>query len=114
MNNLVYALLLFSIGQSIVWLQSNGQFIWPWWKNNPILVSFILGGFVSYIFIKGTYYAYTYFGGMLWPGRFIGFGTGIFIFAVLTWLFMSEGINVKTVVSLILATSLLGVQIFWK
>lgn len=114
MNNLVYSLFLFAIGQAVVWVQSNGQFIWPWWKENPLLVSFTLGGFASYVFIKATYYTYTYFDGVLWPGRFIGFGTGILIFALLTWLLMNEGINTKTIVSLFLATVLLAVQIFWK
>lgn len=114
MNNLAYAFILFMIGQAIIWVQSNGQFLWPWWKNNPLLVSFTLGGIVSYIFIKATYYTYTYFDGMLWPGRFIGFASGILVFAFLTWFLMNEGINAKTVVSLCLATALLGVQIFWK
>lgn len=114
MNNLVYAFALFMVGQAIIWVQSNGQFIWPWFKNNPLLVSFTLGGIASYIFIKATYYTYTYFDGMLWPGRFIGFASGILVFAFLTWFLMNEGINAKTVVSLGLATALLAVQIFWK
>lgn len=114
MNNLVYAFALFMVGQAIIWIQSNGQFLWPWFKNNPLLISFTLGGFASYIFIKATYYTYTYFGGMLWPGRFIGFASGILIFAFLTWLLMNEGIDTKTIVSLGLATALLAVQIFWK
>jgi hypothetical protein len=114
MNNLIYAFILFTIGQAIIWIQSNGQFLWPWWKNNPLLVSFTLGGFASYIFIKATYYTYTFFGNQLWPGRFIGFASGIIVFALLTWLLMNESINEKTLVSLFLATALLAVQIFWK
>jgi heme A synthase len=55
-----------------------------------------------------------YFDGQLWPGRFIGQASGIVIFAVMTWLFLNEGINTKTTVSLILALCLFGVQIFWK
>jgi hypothetical protein len=114
MNSLIYAFLLFSIGQAIIWIQSNGQFLWPWWKSHPLLVSFTLGGIASYIFIKATYHTYTYFNGMLWPGRFIGFGSGIIIFALLTWFLMNEGMNMKTLVSLFLAVALLAVQIFWK
>jgi hypothetical protein len=114
MNNLIIAFILFFIGQGIIWIQSNGQFLWPWWKNNPLLVSFTLGGIASYIFIKATYYTYSYFGGLLWPGRFIGFGTGILVFAILTYFLMNEGMTAKTVVSLCLATALIAVQIFWK
>jgi hypothetical protein len=114
MNNLTAAFVLFFIGQGIIWIQSYGQFIWPWWKNNPLLISFTLGGIASYIFIKATYYTYLHFDGLLWPGRFIGFGTGILIFAILTYFLMSEGITLKTMVSLLLAISLIAVQIFWK
>ena len=55
-----------------------------------------------------------YFDGQLWPGRFIGQASGIVIFAVMTWFFLNEGINTKTTISLILATMLFGIQIFWK
>ena len=34
--------------------------------------------------------------------------------AILTWGFMGEGINLKTLTSLILATGLVCVQVFWK
>ena len=114
MNSLLYSLVLFTIGQSIIWFQSNGQFLWPWWKNNPLIVSFTLGGVASYFFIKATRFTYIHFEGMIWPGRFIGFSTGIFVFAILTWILMNEGINAKTVLSLALSMSLLLVQIFWK
>jgi len=50
----------------------------------------------------------------LWPGRFIGQASGIVIFASMTFLFLNEGINTKTSVSLMLAILLLCVQIFWK
>ncbi len=113
-HNLIYACILFCVGQIIIWVQSNGQFLWPWWKNNPLLVSFTLGGLASYLFIKATYYTYTYFSGQLWPGRFIGFSMGILVFSVLTWLIMNEGITMKTLISLLLATSLLLVQLFLK
>ena len=46
--------------------------------------------------------------------RFIGFAIGICTFAFLTNQFMGEGINMKTLVSLILAIMLVLVQMFWK
>ena len=33
MNNLILAFLLYIVGQSVIWFQSNGQFIWPWFKE---------------------------------------------------------------------------------
>lgn len=88
--------------------------MWPWWKNNIIVVSVLLGGIVSYCFIKATYYSYLAFDGLLWPGRFIGFGTGTLVFGILTYVFMNEVITTKTIVSFILTIALIAVQLFWK
>jgi hypothetical protein len=72
------------------------------------------GTLISYIFIKGTSLVAEHFDGQLWPGRFIGQAGGMITFAILTFIFMNEGINVKTGISLILAAILIGIQIFWK
>lgn len=102
------------LGQAMIWIQTNGQFIWPVFKKNPILVSIISGSLISYIVIYATKMVVEHFDGLLWPGRFIGFASGMVIFAFMTWAFMGEGINVKTGISLLLALSLIGVQIFMK
>jgi hypothetical protein len=111
---LVYGVLLFTLGQIIVWFQSNGQFLWPWFKQNPFLISVIGGTSASYVLIKATAFIYEYYNGLVWPGRFIGFSVGMLIFSYLTWALMSEGINSKTMVSILLAIVLICVQIFWK
>jgi len=56
----------------------------------------------------------TYFGGTLWENRLLGFGMGMVSFGLLTYIFMGEGITLKTGVSLILATVLVLIQLFWK
>jgi|SRR6056300_10716 hypothetical protein len=114
MRNLITGSLLFVLGQSLIWFQTNGQFIWPWFKRNPFIVSLIAGTGISYIFIVATRMVSEYYDGMLWPGRFIAFGTGIIGFTFLTWYYMNEGISMKTAVSLILAVSLVSIQILWK
>ena len=55
-----------------------------------------------------------HFDGALWPGRFIGFACGMVTFAILTNVYMNEGINAKTALSLVLASSLVLIQILWK
>jgi hypothetical protein len=50
----------------------------------------------------------------MYPSRFLTFTLGVVSFAVLTWYFNGEGINMKTAVSLILALSIILIQIFWK
>ena len=57
---------------------------------------------------------YDAFGGLIWPGRFIGFSIGMIIFAVFASSIMGEGLTNKTMVSLALCMFLLGVQILWK
>lgn len=114
MRGLISGVLLYIIGQSLIWLQTNGQFVWPWFKRNPLLVALTGGTLISYMFIKATGYIAEYYDGALWPGRFIGFSMGIASFAFLTWYFLGEGINTKTAISLLLAFALVFVQIFWK
>jgi len=114
MSKLIAAFCLFFLGQTMIWVQTNGQFVWPWFKKHPLAVSVLFGTTISYILIYGTKFIVEYYDGLLWPGRFIGFGTGIISFAFLTWWLLGEGITTKTIVSLCLACSLIGIQLFWK
>ena len=114
MNKLLLAFLLFFLGQAAIWFQTNGQFVWPWFRKNPFAVSILFGTAISYILIYGNKVMVEYYDGLLWPGRFIAFGSGIISFTFLTWYFLGEGITTKTIVSLFMACSLIGIQLFWK
>ena len=114
MGGLLIGIALYFFGQTLIWYQTNGQFKWPWFDENPFLVSCIFAIPISYAFIIATKYVVGYFDGELWPGRFIGFATGMTSFAILTSLYMNEGINAKTAISLVLATALVLIQILWK
>jgi hypothetical protein len=113
LKNLFFGIFLYFIAQLLVWFQTNGHFLWPWFKNNPILIA-IGGSVAGYLFIIGTTHVAGYYDGLVWPGRFIGFAAGILSFAFLTWYFLGEGINLKTAVSLLLAVCLILIQLFWK
>jgi len=114
MSKLLLCIILFLLGQTLIWFQTNGQFIWPWFDRNPWILSIIGGTTISYAFILATKLAVQHFDGLLWPGRFLGFAIGITSYALLTWWFMGEGITLKTFTSLILATEIICVQLFWK
>jgi hypothetical protein len=114
MSKLIAAFCLFFLGQTMIWVQTNGQFVWPWFKKNPLAISILFGTTISYILIYGTRFIVEYYDGLLWPGRFIAFGSGIISFTFLTWYLLGEGITTKTIVSLALACSLIGIQLFWK
>ena len=114
MLKLIIGIILFLIGQALIWFQTNGQFFNSWAKEHPFYMACIFSLPISYMFIYATTYVVEYFNGSLWPGRFIGFGTGMIAFSILTYLIMGEGITTKTLISLILATTLVALQIFWK
>ena len=97
----------------LTWFQLNGQFFSEWFKNNNFILA-LFGIPISLLYIYGTKYCYEGFGGLVWPGRFIGFACGTVVFAVLASLVLNEGLTAKTGVSLIMATLLVGIQIFWK
>ena len=97
----------------LTWFQLNGQFFSEWFKKNNFILA-LFGIPISYLYIYGTKYCYEGFGGLVWPGRFIGFSCGMVIFAVLASTILNEGITTKTYVSLALAIALVAVQVFWK
>ena len=107
MSKLLAAVGLFFFGQILIWYQTNGQFKWKWFAEHPFIVALIFSIPISYAFIIASKFIVEYFGGELWPGRFIGF-------AILTSYYMNEGINAKTSISLILASALVAIQILWK
>ena len=112
-KELLYTFLTFLTVQSAVWFQTNGQFIWSWFKDHPFILS-LFGIPISLGYIWATKFAFAAFDGTLWPGRLIGFAMGIISFAMLTNYFMGEGISTKVIVSLILAVTLVLIQVFWK
>ena len=114
MSKLVAGILCFAFGQILIWYQTNGQFVWKWADEHPGWMAAIFSFPVSYSFIYGTKFIVEHFNGELWPGRLLGFGIGAICFGVLTYYYMSEGITAKTAVCLILAATLILVQILWK
>ena len=114
MSKLLLGILLFTFGQTLIWFQTNGQFVWKWAREHPAIMALIFCFPISYSFIYATKFIVEHFEGILWPGRLIGFGIGTISFAILTYVYLGEGITAKTAVSLILAIVLVSIQIFWK
>lgn len=111
--NLILALFYFLVGQTIAWFTTNAQFFSDWASRKPWILT-IIALPVTYLFILSTKHCALHFNGMLWPGRFIGFSMGMVVFTCLTFWVMGEPVNMKTFVSLVLATVLVCIQIFWK
>ena len=114
MNKIIIAILFFAVAQISSWFINNAQFFNKWVHNHPILISIVFSAPITYLFICATRYSAEYFDGQVWPGRFIAFGLGMMSFSILTYIFLDESVNIKTAVSLVLAGTLLCIQIFWK
>jgi hypothetical protein len=112
-SNILVGILWFFIGHIFVWFQLNGQFKWDWFNKHQWLVV-LCGVPISFMYLWATKYTVEGFNGLLWPGRFIGFGVGMVIYAIFTSHFFDEGITTKTAISLGLCLILISVQIFWK
>jgi len=104
----------FIVAHLLTFFQLNGQFLkTDWFRNNEFIVA-ASGMILSYFYIWGTKYTVSGIDNMLWPARFIGFGVGMVIYAILVSYFFNEGITTKTLVSLILALILICIQVLWK
>ena len=112
-QKLISGTLLFLMGQILVWYQVNGQFLSEWIKQRPFIMS-LMGVPVSFVYIYATQYLVEAFNGDLWPQRLIGFSTGMFAFAILTYIHLNQAITLKTAVTLALATAIVVIQIIWK
>ena len=110
---LIQGTLLYLLGQTLVWYQINGQFLSEWIKQHPWVMS-LFGIPISFIYIYATQYLVEAFNGDLWPQRLIGFSTGMFAFAILTYIHINQAITLKTAVTLALATAIVVIQIVWK
>ena len=113
MKNLFIALLCIVLGQSISFIQLQGQFINEWMRKN-MWASVLLGLPISWLLIMFTKYCKEAFDGQIWPGRLIGFAIGAIVFSVMAHFIFNEAFTTKTLVCLTLAATILGIQLFWK
>jgi hypothetical protein len=101
------------IAASIIsFIQLQGQIAWKFPKDHPYLMM-LLGLPISLIFINTTKIFNEHYGAN-WPGRLIGFGIGIIIFTIMSWLVFKEHPTPKTIICLGLASLIVALQVFWK
>ena len=118
MMKINYAALLIGIGfgflaQILTFFQLQGSLRFEWFKNNYWL-TVLMGIPISMVFMESVKYMVNAYGGQLWPSRLIGFSIGAIVFTWLSWWLFKEPLTMKTMVSLLFAVGILGVQIFWK
>lgn len=111
--NLVYGVLYGIIGQILSFIQLQGGVKWGWTDKFGWALMF-LGLPISWAFMRSVQNFILAFHGAQWPSRLLGFGIGVIVFSVLSWILFKEGITLKTSICLFLALCIILVQILWK
>ena len=113
MNRLLTGIIYGIFGQVLSFLQLQGSIKYGWYTKYPIII--LLSSIpASWFYLKSVEAFVANFDGQLWPSRLIGFGIGIIIFVTLSMILFKEPLTLKTLTCLMLAASILLVQIFWK
>ena len=108
---MVTTMILFFITNIIIWYQLNSQLVWEWAKTSKAMwFSALLGIPISLLFWWATKIGYEGFGN-LWSIRFMGFATSMLTFPVMTYFYLGEVITLKTLITILLATIILILQL---
>ena len=113
MNRLLLGIIYGIFGQVLSFLQLQGSVKYNWFEKYPIIV-LLTALPCTYFYIKSVESLVIWGDGQLWPSRLIGFGIGIIVFVTLSMILFKEPLTLKTLTCLLLAVSILLVQIFWK
>lgn len=110
---ILLATLFMTLGQIGSFMQLQGSIKYGW--SEKYLWLLLLSGIpISWLYIKSVNLYVQGFGGQIWPSRLVGFALGVVIFTILSSVLFQEHLNLKTIISLILAFTIVGIQIFWK
>lgn len=102
---------IFVLAQILIWFQTYGQFKWEWLGKHTWFL--LLSGIpITYLWLVGTRVGMDVFDGKAWPLRFVGFCSGIIVFAFLSKMVLGEDITYKTMVSLVLCLVIILIQLF--
>lgn len=109
---ILYSSFLFILAQAGAWMQHNLQFKYKnltpeWWGW------YVLGIPITWFFLTATKYGVNGWGS-LWANRFVGFSIGMILYAILTQHFFDETITPKILIQILLATSIILVEAFWR
>jgi hypothetical protein len=111
MTKLMMAIIANGIAAVLAFFQLQGHYVWP---DKPFLKSmwwvYMSSMIIAPLFFYSTKWSYEHFGAF-WNMRLAGFGIGTIVFGTLAWLFIGEIPTLKTVISLLLASAIILIQI---
>jgi len=99
--------------QVVTFFQLQGPIRWLSWNKYYWLL--VLAGIpISMVWMYYAKIMTAAFWGAVWPQRLIGFAIGAIVFAIGSWLIFKEPVTIKTIICLIMAISIVIIQVFWK
>ena len=111
MTKLVMAIIANGIAAVLAFFQLQGHYVWP---DKPFLKSmwwiYLMSIIIAPLFFYSTKWSYEHFGAF-WNMRLAGFGIGTVIFGLFTWFFIGEIPTLKTMISVLLATAIILIQV---
>ena len=103
--------LSFLIANILVWYQLNSQLVWKWAEGyKSMWIMSLLGIPISLLFWLCTKWGYIGFGNLL-SVRFLGFAASMMTFPIMTYLYLGEPMTGKVILSLLLATIIMLLQL---
>tara|TARA_R100001443_G_scaffold93233_1_gene99811 strand:+ start:70 stop:414 length:345 start_codon:yes stop_codon:yes gene_type:complete len=113
MNNIIMLIICAFLAQSLAWFQTNGQLLWPIFKEYKWIV-FLSSIPTAILYYYTTTFGYPAFNGNLWPVRFVVFTSGILVFILFTTWLLKEPFTLKIFVQIALCFAILLTQMLWK
>ena len=111
-KHILLTIILFIVGNIIVWYQLNSQLVWDWAKSNKSMwIMSLLGVPISLLFWLCTKWGYIGFGN-LWAVRWLAFGSSMLVFPIMTYFYLGEPMTFKTILTLGLAIIIMIIQLF--
>jgi len=111
MSKLWYAIIAQMLGSVIAFYQLQGWVIWP---EKPWLKSlwwiYLTSLLIAPLFYQATKLSYEHFG-TFWNMRLAGFGIGTIVFGIMAWWLIGEIPTLKTIISILLAVSIILIQV---
>ena len=109
-NKLTLAILAQLVGSVIAFFQLQGWVVWNkpwlqsvWWMYATSLI-------IAPLFFWSTKWSYEHFGAF-WNMRLAGFGISTVVFGIMAWGLIGENPTIITIISLLLASAIILIQI---
>ena len=84
------------------------------WDKKYMWVLLLFSFPISWIYIKSVHFFIDGFDGLIWPSRLLGFGVGIIVFTLMSYLLFKEPFTLKNILCLSLAAIIILIQLYMK